>query len=67
MIPVNSETDCRSEGGITVGLIDTIITAARCLVSRDLSEFAVVEALKDLRSDSDVLKIINGKLDISTF
>lgn len=33
-------TDCRSEEGITVGLIDSIITATRVLSSRDQSSEA---------------------------
>lgn len=49
-----TKTDCRSEDGITVGLIDGIIAAARVLSKRDLSSPAVVEALKDIRADEDV-------------
>ena len=49
-----AHTDCRTEDGITVGLIDSIITSCRVLSSRDLTCEAVVEALRDLRSDSDV-------------
>ena len=49
-----AHTDCRSEAGITVGLIDSIITSCRVLSSRDLTCEAVVEALRDLQSDSDV-------------
>ena len=49
-----AHTDCRSEDGITVGLIDSIITSCRVLSSRDLTCEAAVEALRDLRSDSDV-------------
>lgn len=47
-------TDCRSETGITVGLVDSIITAARVLRHRALTDDAVREALKDLASDEDV-------------
>lgn len=51
-------TDCRSEEGITVGLIDAIISIARVLAKRDLSQsIAVIEALVDLRCDDD-LKIV---------
>lgn len=49
-----AHTDCGSEDGITVGLIDSIITSCRVLSSRDLTCEAAVEALRDLRSDSDV-------------
>jgi len=48
------KTDCRSFDGITVGLIDSIITAARVLVDRPQCADSVQEALKDLRSDTDV-------------
>lgn len=43
--------DCRSEEGITIGLIDTIMTCCAALRGRDLCHAQVVEALKDLRSD----------------
>lgn len=43
--------DCRSEEGITIGLIDTIMNCCAALRGRDLSHTQVVEALKDLRSD----------------
>ena len=47
-------TDCRSEEGITVGLIDAIISICRVLSERDLSPPAVREAIEDLRTDEDV-------------
>lgn len=50
-----SSTDCRSEEGITVGLIDAIITLFRVLRRRDLSGLAITEALKDLANDEDFL------------
>jgi hypothetical protein len=53
-------TDCRTEEGVTVGLIDSIITAARVLAGRDLQSPAILEALKDLRSDEDVARLIRG-------
>ena len=46
-------TSCRSEEGITVGLVDTIINSARLLSNRNLGG-AAAEALRDMRSDSDV-------------
>lgn len=42
--------DCRSEEGITIGLIDAINTISQLLTPRDLSG-SVVEALKDLKAD----------------
>jgi hypothetical protein len=51
--------DCRSSEGVTVGLIDGIITAARVLRDRDLSHPAVREALADLREDEDVAHLVS--------
>jgi hypothetical protein len=48
-------TDCRSDEGITVGLVDSILTAAHLLASRDLTPPAVQAALRDLRADADFL------------
>lgn len=50
-------TDCRDETGITVGLVDTLITVYRILKHRDLSSAEVLETLKDLRQDEDVFMI----------
>jgi hypothetical protein len=50
--------DCRSEEGVTVGLVDAIITIARILTHRDLTPNAVIEALKDLANDKDIKTII---------
>lgn len=53
-----TSTDCRSETGITVGLVDSLISICRVLAARDLSAHEVQEALKDLRNDGDVVDII---------
>lgn len=50
--------DCRSEEGITVGLVDALITTARVLATRDLSLPAVREALADLRDDESVAAVL---------
>ena len=55
----NCNTDCRSTEGVTVGLIDGLITIARVLTLRDLSPAAVQEALIDLRSDEDLSRVLN--------
>jgi hypothetical protein len=47
-------TDCRSEEGITIGLLDGIAATCRVLRSRDLTHPAVVAALHDLAQDRDV-------------
>jgi hypothetical protein len=49
-------TDCRSETGKTVGLIDAMITLGQLLVERDLSAPEVQEALKDLRQNESLKK-----------
>ena len=54
------ETDCRSEEGVTVGLIDALIAICRPLATRDLATPATFAALEDLRSDSDALAIFLG-------
>lgn len=54
----HTETDCRDEVGITVGLVDSIITSARVLRNRDVSPDDVKEALKDLASDEDLAWLI---------
>ena len=46
-------TDCRTEEGITIGLIDSIITLCRIIKARELLSLAINEALKDLGSDED--------------
>lgn len=52
-----TETDCRSEEEITVGLIDALISIYRVLVKRDLSPAAVGAALKGLHGDVDFHRI----------
>jgi hypothetical protein len=50
--------DCRSDEGVTVGLIDAIISIARILVHRDVSPRVVKEALADLADDEDVAAVM---------
>lgn len=59
-----SETDCRTETGITVGLIDAIITQCRVLKGRDLKKMEVKEALKDLFGDDDFNLLLNEYVNI---
>jgi hypothetical protein len=49
--------DCRSEAGVTIGLIDAIISIARIVAKRDLKNPAVEEALRDLYDDDDLLAL----------
>lgn len=58
-----SNTDCRTEEGITVGLIDSLITISRVLAPILKKELppSVREALSDLQSDEDLAFIMNRK------
>ena len=51
-------TDCRSEIGITVGIIDAIITLCRLLSGRDMSGDEVDQALQDLRHDENFTNLL---------
>jgi len=51
-------TDCRSEEGITVGLVDSLISICRVLAKRNLEGFNVGWALCDLISDEDFNTIL---------
>jgi hypothetical protein len=62
-----THTDCRSEDGITVGLVDSIITSARVLKSRDLTGQATHEALEDLRQDEDVSALLSVAVPVPAY
>ena len=47
------EISCRSEEGITIGLIDSFITNLRLFKERDLSSPDIQEALLDVIDDPD--------------
>ncbi|MGY1950083.1 hypothetical protein [Pseudomonas pergaminensis] len=53
-----TQTDCRTDVGVSVGLIDSIITTARVLSGRILDSVEVQEALRDLRADKDVRSLL---------
>ncbi|WP_053130881.1 hypothetical protein [Pseudomonas sp. MIACH] len=53
-----TQTDCRTDVGVTVGLIDSIITTARVLSGRILDSVEVQEALRDFRADEDVRALL---------
>ena len=55
-----STTDCRSDVGVTVGLIDGLIAISRVLAHRDLSLPEVQEALADLADDEDLRKVLTS-------
>ena len=50
-------TDCRSETGVTVGLIDSLMSICHVLIERDLSPVEIREALSDLNSNEAVRQI----------
>jgi hypothetical protein len=52
-------TDCRTDEGVTVGLIDSLIFIARALAKRDLQSETVKSVLRDFRNDEDVKKLIS--------
>jgi hypothetical protein len=54
----NCMTDCQTEDGITVGIIDSIITASHILSKRDLTSVDVFEAISDLKSQSFLVSLI---------
>lgn len=53
-----SVTDCRSEAGITVGLLDALLAVAAVLAQRDMTPPAVQEALRDVRSNEHVWSLL---------
>ncbi len=55
--------ECRSDVGITVGLVDSLLTIARVLKTRDLSSRDVQHALSDLRSDDAIFALIVGAIN----
>lgn len=65
MVPTNegagvSTTDCRTETGTTVGLVDALIAILRVLAPRDLTPTEVQEALADLHADEDLWRVLHS-------
>lgn len=58
---IESSTDCRTQEGIAVGLIDGIISMARVLRQMNIDSESYKEAIKDLRSDEDVAWLLYEK------
>lgn len=65
---MSGEIDCRSKVGLTIGLIDSIMSISGCLIDRlrsldfDCDEHKLIDgALSDLRSDAN-LKYLLGRL-----
>lgn len=57
-------SDCRSEDGVTIGLIDSIIYICRILAKRDMDSTEIKEALKDLGDDEDFQKVLTNMLNV---
>ncbi len=57
---------CRSDEGVTVGLIDGIIAVSRVVVRRDLTQPHVIEALRDLASDEDIASLFAVARSLAT-
>lgn len=54
-----TKSNCREESGITIGLIDGIISIGRILKDRiDTDDKNILGALDDLRDDEDIKKIL---------
>ena len=62
--PRGDEISCRSEEGITVGIIDSIITDLRLIKDRDLTPHSVQEALLDIAEDPDLDFFLNVLRDV---
>jgi hypothetical protein len=56
----DTSTDCRSETGVTVGLIDSLISISRVLATRGMEDKEVIEALKDLKGDEDINFVLSA-------
>ena len=52
-------TDCREDVGITVGLIDSLISISRVLRHRLSNDENILGALEDLSDDEDLRFILN--------
>lgn len=62
LVPVmenDTFSDCRDAEGVTIGLIDGIISISRILKQMDLSSANTKEALLDLSQDEDVNYVIS--------
>jgi len=57
---MNEQVDCKSEEGITIGLIDSLIYICKVLSKRDMTHPQIKEALEDIQNDKDCAKIFNG-------
>lgn len=51
--------ECRSEVGVTVGLVDGMLAIIHAVSKRDLSPRIVQEALRDLRADEALAMLLS--------
>ena len=54
------EVSCRSDEGVTVGIVDAIITSLRLLKNRDLKPQSIQEVLLDIGDDPDFSHLLNA-------
>lgn len=59
---MSDQMECRSENGITEGLVDALISIVRVLSKRDMSPNNVQGALIDFLDDDDFKTIQNARL-----
>jgi hypothetical protein len=59
----HTHTDCRSDVGRAVGLIDSIISIARAAVRENLDSYEVQQALTDLQQDEDLASLLSLRSD----
>lgn len=52
-------TDCRTREGRNIGLMDAVIMIARVLAEENLESENCRSALRDLRNDEDVRKLLS--------
>lgn len=60
-------TEFSSEDGITIGLVDSILTCAKVLRNRNLNQPEVIEALKDLYSDKSLRCLLDQAEDFYNY
>lgn len=53
----NKTIECKSNLGLTIGLIDSIIYICRVLENKDFSNPEILEALKDLNNEQGFKKL----------
>lgn len=55
---MDNAIECGSEEGVTIGLIDSLMSITYALQGRDLTHPAIIEALKDLRHNKQLKALL---------